>query len=158
MLYRAEANRSVELSDVMLNESVSGEFRIRVPRIRDIMGGSVETLPTEAYAIEVIKKMFDKKIGSISIVEGEKLVGIITERDLVYKLYIRGDNPVQVKVTEIMTKDPVGISPDESVLNAAALMQNRGFRRLPVVENGRLVGFINQSDLLKAMLSGISTL
>ncbi|MEE8168191.1 MAG: CBS domain-containing protein [Candidatus Hydrothermarchaeales archaeon] len=120
------------------------------------MSRNVDTLPTEAYVIEAIKKMFDKKIGSIVIVEGAKMVGILSERDLVYKLYLRADNPVSVKVTEIMSKDPVSISPDESILDAAVLMQKRGFRRLPVLENNRLVGFITQSDLLKAMVSGIS--
>ncbi len=140
----------------MIDEVGSKDFRIRVSTVRAIMSRNVDTLPTEAYVIEAIKKMFDKKIGSIVIVEGAKMVGILSERDLVYKLYLRADNPVSVKVTEIMSKDPVSISPDESILDAAVLMQKRGFRRLPVLENNRLVGFITQSDLLKAMVSGIS--
>lgn len=92
------------------------------------------------------------------VVEDEKPLGIISERDLVNKLYIRGDNPVSVKVTDIMTRDPVTVPPDESILAAATLMQEGGFRRLPVVEQDKLVGFLTQADLLKALVSRVSML
>ncbi|MEE9593946.1 MAG: CBS domain-containing protein [Candidatus Hydrothermarchaeales archaeon] len=132
------------------------ELTIQIKKVREIMTGDVETISTEAYVIEAIKRMFDKKIGSVVVAEGEKVIGILSERDLVNKLYIRGDNPVNVKVTDIMASDPVSISPDKTVLEATTLMQEGGFRRLPVVDKGRLVGFVTQSDLLKALVSGIS--
>jgi len=119
--------------------------------VAEIMSVNLATLPKEAYVIEAIKMMFDRKIGAVLIVDGEKLSGILTERDLVNKLYIRGDNPASVRVTDIMTENPTGISPSENVHNAAKFMNDNKFRRLPVLDGKKVVGFISQSDLLKAL-------
>ncbi len=142
----------------MMGEYGSQGLEMGIKRVGEIMSRDVETISTEAYVIEVIKRMFDKKVGSVLVVEDEKPLGIISERDLVNKLYIRGDNPVSVKVTDIMTRDPVTVPPDESILAAATLMQEGGFRRLPVVEQDKLVGFLTQADLLKALVSRVSML
>jgi len=140
----------------MEEEDESKELTIHIKKIRDVMSTDVETISNEAYVIEAIKRMFDKKIGSVVVAEGDRVNGILSERDLVNKLYIRGDNPVNVKVTEIMTPDPVSVTPDQTVLEATSLMQEGGFRRLPVIDEGSLVGFITQADLLKGLVSGIS--
>jgi len=140
----------------MMEGLSSQDESVQIGRVGEIMRRDVETISTEAYVIEVIKRMFDKKVGSVLVVENEKPLGIISERDLVNKLYIRGDNPVSVKVTDIMTKDPISVSPDDGIMDAAALMQEGGFRRLPVVEQGRLVGFVTQAELLQAMVSTVS--
>jgi len=137
-------------------EEGSRGLTIHIKKIRDVMSTDIETISNEAYVIEAIKRMYDKKIGSVVVAEGDRVNGILSERDLVNKLYIRGDNPVNVKVTEIMTPDPVSVTPDQTVLDAAALMQEGGFRRLPVIDEGSLVGFITQADLLKGLVSGIS--
>ncbi len=137
-------------------EEGSRDLTIHIKKIRDVMSTDIETISNEAYVIEAIKRMFDKKIGSVVVAEGDRVNGILSERDLVNKLYIRGDNPVNVKVTEIMTPDPVSVTPDQTVLEATSLMQEGGFRRLPVIDEGSLVGFITQADLLKGLVSGIS--
>ncbi|KPD01270.1 Hypoxic response protein 1 [Geobacillus sp. BCO2] len=95
---------------------------------------------------EVAVKMRDFNIGAIPIVDDGRLVGMITDRDMV----VRGmaeKHPGSTAVTEVMSRDLVTLSPDDSVQKAADMMARHQIRRLPVVENGRLVGIISLGDL-----------
>ncbi|EQB97150.1 hypothetical protein GA8_02570 [Geobacillus sp. A8] len=90
--------------------------------------------------------MRDFNVGAIPIVDDGRLVGMITDRDIV----VRGmaeKRPGSTAVTEVMSRDLVTLSPDDSVQKAADMMARHQIRRLPVVENGRLVGIISLGDL-----------
>ncbi|GAD14592.1 signal transduction protein with CBS domains [Geobacillus kaustophilus GBlys] len=95
---------------------------------------------------EAAVKMRDFNVGAIPIVDDGRLVGMITDRDIV----VRGmaeKRPGSTAVTEVMSRDLVTLSPDDSVQKAADMMARHQIRRLPVVENGRLVGIISLGDL-----------
>jgi CBS domain-containing protein len=99
--------------------------------------------------------MISTRIGAVVIAEGERPVGILTESDVVRLLVDRGIGIVEllsVPVENVMSKPVVTCSPDEDLVNALALMLERRVRRLPVVENDRLVGILTERDLMGAML------
>lgn len=114
--------------------------------LRDIMTTSVETVSLLDNAFEVAERMEQLNVGAIPVVEGENLVGMITDRDLVLRGYAQKRSGSSA-VEGLMTTDLVVGSPDMSVDEAARLMADRQIRRLPVVENGRLVGIVSIGDL-----------
>lgn len=124
--------------------------------IRNILnekGSEVFDINPDNSVFEAIEKMADKNIGALVVVEDGKLVGIITERDYRNKVILKGRTSKTTKVKEIMSSDPITIEPSDSVETCMALMTNRKFRHLPVLEEGRLCGVISIGDLVKAVIS-----
>jgi CBS domain-containing protein len=114
--------------------------------IRDIMTKDVETCSLRDTVYEVAVKMKDMDVGVIPIVEGKRLVGMITDRDIVLRC-IAEKTPPSSKVEEIMSEHLYTVSPDTTTQEAARLMAEQQIRRLPVVENGELVGIVALGDL-----------
>ena len=117
-------------------------------KIRDVMvpkGRLVYTTP-DTTVKDAVKLMVKSNVGSILIVENDKLVGIFTERDLMKM--IAEDKPVYTAIRDVMTKDPVSLKPDDPLSKAALLMSERGFRHVPIVdEEGNLVGIVSSRDI-----------
>ncbi|NNU82453.1 CBS domain-containing protein [Geobacillus sp. BMUD] len=114
--------------------------------VRDVMSADVQYCTPLDNLYEVAVKMRDFNIGAIPIVDDGRLVGMITDRDIV----VRGmaeKRPGSTAVTEVMSRDLVTLSPNDSVQKAAEMMARHQIRRLPVVENGRLVGIVSLGDL-----------
>jgi CBS domain-containing protein len=118
-------------------------------KIRDIMTQRVVTVPKEKGLAEVVKIMGTTKISSIIITQDEKIIGIITERDLIKHILMEGKSLSKVKVDEVMTKEPLTIRPDAELDQASMFMRDKNIRHLPVVDNGKLVGLITQTDIVK---------
>ncbi len=90
------------------------------------------------------------RVGSILILENNKLKGIITEQDIIYKVVLKTMDPKKTRVSEVMTADMVTITPDKDIYDALEVMRNNELRRLPVVDNNKeLVGFLTLKDILK---------
>jgi len=118
--------------------------------IQEAMTSNPTTVGPTATAQEVARTMKSEDIGSLPIVEGDKLVGVITDRDLAIRIIAEGKG-LDTPVAEIASKDVVTIDPQQSVEEAARLMANNQVRRLPVVEeDGRLVGILAQADIAQA--------
>lgn len=114
--------------------------------IRDMMSTDVVTCTPQSNLYEAAVKMKDHDIGIIPIVEGQKLVGLITDRDLV----IRGcaaKLPDSTAVSQLMTTHIETISPNDQIEGVAQRMAANQIRRLPVVENGNLIGMISLGDI-----------
>ncbi|BAD75375.1 CBS domain-containing protein [Geobacillus thermoleovorans] len=114
--------------------------------VRDVMSTDVQYCTPLDNLYEAAVKMRDFNVGAIPIIDDGRLVGMITDRDIV----VRGmaeKRPGSTAVTEVMSRDLVTLSPDDSVQKAADMMARHQIRRLPVVENGRLVGIISLGDL-----------
>ena len=100
-------------------------------------------------------KMWHQQTGSLLITEGERLVGIVTERD-VLRVIAEGHDPKKITLREVMTPDPVTVSLGASVRDAAGLMFDKWFRHLPVVrEDGQVAGIISLRDLLGLVAQGM---
>lgn len=97
---------------------------------------------------EAAQRMVERRVGSIVVVEGERLVGILTERD-VLGVFARGN--FEARVEDVMTRNPETVEPDESLSQARLVMLHGGFRHLPVVEGGRVVAMLSVRDLLGAL-------
>ena len=97
--------------------------------------------------------MADKGVGSLLVMDGEKLVGIVTERDYARKVILEGKSSKSSSVAEVMTKSVLCVSPDRTVEECMALMTDKRARHLPVIDHKRVVGVVSIGDLVKAMIS-----
>ena len=93
------------------------------------------------------KTLAERRIGALLVMEGEKLAGILSERDITTRVVAAGQDPDATKVSDIMTRDPICAGPDETALAALLRMQKGGFRHLPVVDGGKVVGMVSVRDL-----------
>ncbi len=144
-------------------------------KVKDIMTEKVIAVSPETSVKEIADILLKKKIGGVPVLDGEKLVGIVTEEDLIMKnvklhfptyiqlldavIYLESlkkyeeelRKAVGATAKDVMTRDLVTISPEADIEEAATLMIERNISRLPVVENDKLVGIITRRDILKAI-------
>jgi len=118
--------------------------------IRDVMTSDPRTVTTGSTVAEAARLMRDENTGVVPIVEGEKLVGVITDRDITIGVVADGKDPQATKVDEAASKNLVTIDPQQDLDEALRLMAEHQVRRLPVTEeDGRLVGIVAQADVAK---------
>ncbi len=117
-----------------------------------MVGGRAEVCGPETTLQEVSKLMLVAKVGSVGVVEGRDLAGIITERDIL-RAAAEGADTVEEMVRDWMTVDPDVFSPEVEVGEAAEWLLETGYRHLPVMEEGELLGIISIKDILWAMAS-----
>jgi len=101
----------------------------------------------DTLVTECVRKMTAEKIGALIVMDGERLIGIFTERDALNKVLAVGLAPGSTKVAEVMTKDPYCIQPTTTVGDAMELVTKRRFRHLPVVKNGKVLAVVSSGDL-----------
>lgn len=111
---------------------------------------TIQTLTPKDTVRDAAQLMGTRRISAILISEEDKLLGIVTERDLTAKVLAASMDPDNTSLAEIMTKDPHVIGPNDSPLDALELMRMRGFRHLPVVDNEQVVGMVSIRDLYAA--------
>lgn len=98
-------------------------------------------------ARQAARLMRDKKIAAVLVMEGERLVGILTERDMTVRVGAAGLDADTTAVREIMTADPDTLAPSDTASDAMRMMKSHNYRHLPVVEGGRVVGMVSVRDL-----------
>jgi CBS domain-containing protein len=118
-------------------------------KVRELMTKQPTTVGSDATLGEVATLMKQEDCGSIPVVEGNRLVGIVTDRDIVIRAVAAGKDPKTVRVSQVMSSDPVTIGPDAAVDEARKVMAERQIRRLPVVEKGALVGIIVTAQIAR---------
>jgi len=112
---------------------------------------SLTTLAPQTTVREAAKLMTERKIGAIMVVEGGRLVGIFSERDVLGRVVARGLDPDKTLLRDTMTPNPVTVGPDDPPASALEMMAQRGFRHLPVVDGERIVGMVSIRDLYAAI-------
>ena len=118
--------------------------------VRKVMTSKLCSIDTDKPVAYAAKMMRDEDVGIAPIVEGDRLVGVLTDRDIAVRVVAEGRDPEQVKVTEVASSDVVTLDPDQDLDEALRLMARHQVRRLPVVEeDGRLVGILAQADVAK---------
>jgi CBS domain-containing protein len=118
--------------------------------IRDIMTPNPRSVESSASVVEAARIMRDEDVGIVPIVEGERLVGTVTDRDIAIRVVAEGRNPESTTVGEIASRELVTIDPQQDLDEALRLMAKNQVRRLPVVEeDGKLVGVVAQADIAK---------
>lgn len=114
---------------------------------------SVYTVDGKTTVQAAVQYMSEKKIGAVSVMEGDRLVGVFSERDVINRVVSRSINPAATMVSSVMTTNLVVATADESYESCLRKMKQAGCRHLPIVEADKLVGFISLRDLLLVDIS-----
>ena len=120
-------------------------------RLSTLVGGAAEVIGREATLAEAADRMIEREVDCLAVVDGRNLVGVITERDLVASV-AEGADAETASVDDWMSEGPDTFSPDVSVKEAAAWLLQTGYRHLPVMADGELLGIVDIRDLVFALL------
>ena len=115
----------------------------------------VRTLPPQATVREAIELMAEHRIGALLVAEGDRIVGIFTERDYARKIEVRGRASGDTRLAEVMTPDVLHVGPATTTQECMALMTDKRLRHLPVLDGDRLVGIVSIGDLVKYRIDRI---
>jgi CBS domain-containing protein len=122
-----------------------------MPTVRDILdskGSTVHSVGPAQTVLEATQRMNQHKIGAVVVVHEGHLLGIFTERDILTRVIGQGVDPSRTTVAEVMTNDPITVTPDTDLDEIAALMQQKRIRHVPVCDNsGSLAGLISIGDV-----------
>ena len=124
-------------------------------KLGSLVGGSATVIGREATVAEAAEALITDGVGSLAVVEGRRLVGIFTERDVV-RAVSEGADPEDEVVEDWMSETPDTFGPDIEVREAAAWLLEMGYRHMPVMEDGELLGIVSIRDILWAIISGDS--
>jgi CBS domain-containing protein len=124
-----------------------------VKHLLDAKGREIISIVEDASVLDAITMMAERSIGSLLVMDGGKLKGIVTERDYARKVIVKGRSSKSTQVREIMTADVRTAGPDQTVNECMTVMTERRIRHLPVVENGDVIGLISIGDLVQAIIS-----
>ena len=115
--------------------------------VRDAMTDNPRSIGASATVVEAARLMREQHIGSLPVTEDERLVGMITDRDITTRVVAESAVPETTSVGDVFSRDLISVEPDNDLDEALQLMARHQVRRLPVVENGRLVGMVAQADI-----------
>jgi len=115
--------------------------------------GEIFSVSPDATVYEAIEMLDQKNVGALLVMEGKKLVGMVSERDYTRKVVLRGKRSRETKVSEIMSTDLKLVSPQEGVETCMRLMTDKRIRHLPVMDGDKVVGIISIGDLVKWIIA-----
>lgn len=115
-------------------------------------GSEVYAIAPDAPVLDAIRQMAERRVGALVVMEGDRLAGIVSERDYARKVILQGRSSAQTAVSDIMSGSPLTVSPDTDVFDCMRLCTDRRVRHLPVVDDQRVVGVISIGDLVKAVI------
>ncbi len=112
-------------------------------------GNRICRVDPEVSIDDAAKLMKKERVGGLLVMQGEKITGVLTERDIVYRVLAEEMDPAVTKVYEVMTKDVVVIKPSLTVREAMKVVTEKRFRHMPVVSGGQLLGIVSSGDLTR---------
>ncbi len=127
-----------------------------MPTIRQVLthkGDEVLSIGPDAAVYDAIKKMADRDIGSLAVMDQDRLVGIFTERHYARNVFLKGRSSPQTRVGDVMERNVVCIHPDQAVEEGMAIMSAKRVRHLPVIDGGNVLGLVSIGDLVKSIIS-----
>ncbi len=136
-----------------MNDNVEMERPGRIPRdesVRDVMTPLPRVLDASASVMDAAEIMRDSDIGDVVVLEDRQLYGILTDRDIVVRVLAEGSDPATVRVGQVCSRELTTIPPTASVGDAVRLIREKAIRRLPVVEEGEVVGIVSMGDIAVA--------
>ena len=118
-------------------------------------GSAVETIAADASVFDAVRRLGEKRIGALPVVEGDRITGIMSERDVIYCLRDHGADVLDWPVSRVMSSPAITADSSTEVLAALAVMTQRRIRHLPVVDGGRIRGIVSIGDLVKHRMERI---
>ena len=119
-------------------------------KVKDIMVGEVITIAANVAVRKAVRLMNDREIGCLVVVQDGKPTGIVTERDMLKRVLVAGRDPRAVEVAEVMSKPLLFMESEKEIEEAVKLMFKHKIKKLPIVENGSLVGLVTLTDLIRS--------
>jgi CBS domain-containing protein len=124
----------------------------QVKHLLESKGSAIFTIAPEAPVLEAIKHMAEHRVGALLVMRDGHLLGIVSERDYARKVILQGRSSAQTAVSDIMSSEPLTVSPDTDVFDCMRLCTDSRVRHLPVVQDNAVVGVISIGDLVKAVI------
>ena len=125
--------------------------------VRDILNNKrnkqIYTIAPNITVFDALNIMAEKNVGALVVTEGEKVIGIFSERDYARKVILKGKSSKELTVADIMTTNVLFVTPDNTVEECMALMTEKHVRHLPVLENNTLIGLVSIGDVVKQIIS-----
>ncbi|MEI6557599.1 MAG: CBS domain-containing protein [Rhodospirillaceae bacterium] len=112
-----------------------------------ICAAKLVSLPAQATAALAARKMLECQVGAVVVQDGDRLLGIVTERDINFRVVAIGRDPLNTSLADIMTRNPKTMVPETPVLEALNLMQKNSYRHVPVVEDGLVIAIVSLRDI-----------
>lgn len=137
--------------------SAASDTSTTIRELLDEKGSEVWDIDPDDSVFNAVTKMSIKDCGGLLVVEDEKIVGIITERDYTRNVILKGKTSPETPVRDIMTADVICVSPDETVTECLEIMTDKHVRHLPVVEDNHLAGMVSIGDLVKRIIADQKT-
>jgi len=123
-----------------------------VRQLLETKSSEIHSISPDAPVIDAIRLMAERRIGALLVMEGPRLVGMLSERDYARKIVLQGRSSKDTPVRDIMTGDVVSVSPRHNTDQCMQLVTDSRIRHLPVLENGQVIGLISIGDLVKAVI------
>lgn len=123
-----------------------------VKQVLEAKGHQVWSITSNKTVYDALEKMAEKETGALLVVDDDKLMGILTERDYARKVVLKGFSSLKIMVRDIMTTKVPYVTPENTVEECMALMTEDRCRHLPVIENNQLIGILSIGDLVKATI------
>lgn len=123
-----------------------------VRQLLEVKGRDIWSVSPNATVLQALRTMADKQVGALVVLDGDKLVGVLSERDYARKVILYGKTSKATKVKEIMSSPVVTVHPDQTVAECMELMTNKHIRHLPVMENDALIGVISIGDVVRDVI------
>lgn len=124
-----------------------------VKQLLDAKGHDVLSISPDATVLDAVKKMAEKSVGALVVMDGDSLAGIVTERDYARKVILKGRASDDTPVRDIMTTDMITTTSNSTVQACMEQVTNQRIRHLPVVDDGKVTGVISIGDLVKAIIA-----
>lgn len=128
-----------------------------ISEILDYKGGNIWTVSPEATVFEAIQLMAEKNVGALLVTEGDRLLGVLSERDYTRKVALKGKSSKELKVREILSDQVTTVTPNHTIEDCMRLMTENRIRHLPVLEGSRLKGIVSIGDLVNWTISAQTT-
>jgi CBS domain-containing protein len=126
--------------------------------VKDVLAqksGALVHVHSGAMVVEALRQMRDRRVRSVLVIDNGVLAGIVTQGDCAIKVLLPGLDAKQTSVRQVMTSDPVTVKPDDQLEGCMAMMAVRGFRHLPVLDAGKVVGVISIGDVVKDIIRNL---
>ena len=125
-------------------------------KVSDILqkkGSYVFSVPGSSTVLEALKILSEKNIGALPVIDEGRLTGILSERDYARKIILKGKASHDTPVSEIMTENPITVSPDDKIETCMSIMSDKHIRHLPVVRDNAVLGMISIGDVVTAIIN-----
>jgi len=125
----------------------------KIKEVLDSKGRDVLSIASDASIYEAVTLMAERGVGALLVMEGDRLVGLVGERDCLWKVMLEDRSPRETEVKHLMTKNILCVNPEQTVEEGMALMTDKRIRHLPVLKGDRVEGIISIGDLVKAIIT-----